>query len=296
MHITVCVCTFKRPQYLERLLKSLVSQQTESLFDFSVVIVDNDAQRSAEPVVSAFSKEGRIEVIYCVEVRQNIALARNKAVAAAKGDYICFIDDDEFPIENWLLLLYKTCQQYGVDGVLGPVKPFYDETPPAWVVKGKFYDRPSYPTGFVIDWRKGRTGNTFLRRELFRDEPEPFKPHFRSGEDQDFFRRMIDKGHVFVWCHEALAYESVPSNRWKLSFMVRRALLRGKVAALEPSSGFLDKMKSALAVPTYLLALPFLLLIGQHLFIQYFIKIFDHLGKILGTLGLDPVREGYVTE
>src|ERR1051325_8420557 len=89
----------------------------------------------------------------CVEPRQNIALARNMAVANAKGDFIAFIDDDELPGGEWLLTLFSAYQQYGVDGVLGPVKPRFDEPPPKWVVDGRFCERPSYPTGFVIDWR-----------------------------------------------------------------------------------------------------------------------------------------------
>ena len=35
--------------------------------------------------------------------KQNIALARNKAIENAKGDFIAFIDDDEFPLDQWLL-------------------------------------------------------------------------------------------------------------------------------------------------------------------------------------------------
>src|SRR6185503_18570005 len=110
-----------------------------------------------------------------------------------------------------------TCQRYGVDGTLGPVKPYFEETPPDWVVKGKFYDRPTYPTGLVIDWRKGRTGNTLLKRGLVAGAEAPFRPDFLTGEDQDFFRRMIERGHRFVWCNEAVAYEIVPPLRWRRS-------------------------------------------------------------------------------
>ena len=41
-HICVCVCTYKRPAGLERLLEKLRLQDTKGLFDFSVVVVDND--------------------------------------------------------------------------------------------------------------------------------------------------------------------------------------------------------------------------------------------------------------
>src|SRR5205085_902502 len=103
-----------------------------------------------------------------------------------------------------------------------------------WVVKGNFYDRASYPTGFVIDWKKGRTGNVLLKRHLFDADTPPFRPEFVTGEDQDFFGRMIDKGYVFIWCHEALAYETVPPIRWKRTFMLRRALLQGATSLVHP--------------------------------------------------------------
>jgi hypothetical protein len=50
-------------------------------------------------------------------------------VENADGDFIAFIDDDEFPVNNWLLALFDTCNQYNVDGVLGPVRRHFDEKP-----------------------------------------------------------------------------------------------------------------------------------------------------------------------
>jgi len=226
-HISVCICTYKRPQFLERLLKELGRQETEGLFTYSIVVADNDEWRSAEPVVSEFAASSSITVKYCLEPRQNIARARNKAVENAKGDFVAFIDDDEFPTKEWLLTLFVICRQYGVAGVLGPVKPYFEKEPPTWVVKGKFYERPSYPTGFVIDWRKGRTGNVLLTRQVFEVGGESFRPDFRTGEDQDFFRRMIARGHTFIWCNEAVAYEVVPPMRWESRFMLRRGFAPG---------------------------------------------------------------------
>ncbi len=295
-HITVCVCTYKRPQFLTRLLKELQRQETEELFSYSVVVVDNDQKQSANNVVSECRSDFSLEINYCVEPQQNIALARNKAVENAKGDFIAFIDDDELPIKDWLLTLFKTCNKHRVDGVLGPVKPYFEEEPPEWVVKGKFYDRPSYNTGFVIDWRKGRTGNALLKRQMFNTVEQAFNPEFLTGEDQDFYRRMIEKGCVFIWCNEAVAHEIVPSIRWKRSFILRRALLRGKVSLNHPTFRAFEAIKSMAAVSAYTIALPFLLLFGQHVFMSYLEKTFTHLGKLIGLLGLDPVKQIYITE
>jgi succinoglycan biosynthesis protein ExoM len=295
-HISVCICTFRRPEMLRHLLRELGGQETEGRFSFSVVVVDNDRLRSAEQVVADFSQNSSIACVYRLQPEQNIALARNLAVENAAGDYIVFIDDDEFPIKRWLLTLFDACRQYECDGVLGPVKPHFDDTAPKWVIAGRFYDRPSYPTGMVIDWKKGRTGNTFLKKEVFENEAQPFNPEFLTGEDQDFFRRMIGKGRVFIWCHEALAYETVPPIRWNRGFMLRRALLRGKTTILYPTFGALEVLKSMLAVPLYTIALPFAFLLGQHRFMSVLVRLFDHLGKILALVGIAPVKEQYVTE
>jgi len=277
------------------LLAELARQETGGLFTYSLVIADNDHSESAKALVSEFAASSPIAVTYCVEPRQNIALARNRAVEHATGDFVAFIDDDEFPAKDWLLNLFKACQEYRVNGVVGPVTRHFDVQPPMWVVKGGFYQRPTYPTGLVINWLMGRTNNVLLQRGLLTADGQPFRPEFRSGEDQDFFRRVIEKGYAFIWCNEAVVYEVVPPGRWKRTFMLRRALLQGAVSVLHPGFGALDVAKSLIAIPGYTAALPFASLLGQHRLMTLLIKLFDHLGRILALLGIHPVKEPYVT-
>ncbi len=295
-HISVCVCTYRRPHLLTRLLPELGRQDTGGRFTHSVVVADNDCLQSARRVVSDVVATSNIPIRYCVEPRQNIALARNKALENATGDFIAFLDDDEFPTKHWLLALFRACKEYDVDGVLGPVKPHFDEEPPKWVVQGRFYERPTYPTGFVIDWRRGRTGNMLVKRGIFAVGGPQFRAEFRMGEDQDFFRRMIEKGHKFVWCNEAVVYEVVPPLRWRPTFMLRRALLQGTTDVLHPTSGAVEIPKSIIAVPTYAVALPFASMLGYHRFITCLVKLCYHLGKLLALVGINPIRTPYVTD
>jgi len=296
-HICVCICTYKRPELLERLLADLETQETAGLFSFSIVVVDNDAGESAREVVSAFARRTNRTVVYDIEPQQNISLARNRAVRNSVGDYIAFFDDDQFPQRDWLLSLYEAQKAYRADGILGPVKPHYDQTPPHWLVKGKFYERSTHESGRIIGWRSGRTGNVLLRKELLAGDPQPFDPRFGSGaEDQDFFRRMIDKGYRFVWCNEAVGYEHVPPVRWRRGFLLRRALLRGKMSLLHPGMGAKSVLTSVIAIPIYLALLPFMAIGGQHLFMKYLVKICDHLGRIMSAAGIDVISEKYVVE
>jgi len=295
-HISVCVCTYKRPQLLKCLLSKLVVQDTNGLFTFSIVVADNDHLRSAEPLVSEFSALSSVHVLYCAEPQQSIALARNKCIQNASGEFVAFIDDDEFPSEYWLLNLFNTCEKYQVDGVLGPVMRHFDDEPPKWLLKSSLYKRPRHPTGFVVGWMEARTGNVLLRKRLFTPDGQPFKPEFRAGEDQDFFRRMITEHHVFIWCDEAVVYELVPPGRWKATVILRRALLRGATARLQPTCSTMSMAKSVIAVPVYTVALPVALLCGFHRFMTLLVKLCDHLGKLLAALNINVVKEPYVTE
>jgi len=296
-HISICICTFKRPRLLKRLLEALDSQEKDGTFEFSVVVVDNDAARSAAGVVHEFQISSRVRVHYCGEPKQNIALARNRAIANIQGQLIAFIDDDELPCASWLRLMFQTLGRYRVDGVLGPVLPHFEKQPPDWILRGGFYRRPRYATGFHIGWEGGRTGNLLFRRQILTGLGEPFRAQFGGGgEDRDFFRRVVGRGARFTWCDEAVVSELIPEARWQRRVMIKRALLRGKMSVNDPNCRKIGVAKSLLAVPLYTLALPVLVLAGEHLFMTYLIRLCDHLGRLLATIGIDPIAAVYVTE
>jgi succinoglycan biosynthesis protein ExoM len=291
-HISVCICTFKRVELLTRLLKKINSQTAEGKFTFSVVVADNDPTQSASQAVSSFSSATGLKTTYCVEPRQNIALVRNKALQNAEGNLIAFIDDDEIPIETWLLNLFNAKHSYRANGVLGPVKPYFEHEPPVWVRKGKFFERPDYRTGYKLRWDECRTGNVLFDKSILTHVDVPFRSEFgTAGEDMDFFRRTMDTGCQFVWCSEAIAYELVPEGRCRRSFLLRRALLRGSNFPKHPSKRLTNILKSVIAVPVYTLALPILALLGQHLFLRYLVKICDHASRLLAFGGWAVVKE-----
>lgn len=290
--ISVCICTFRRPDLLLHLLKTLEKQATNRRFCFSVVVADNDFNRSAEPVVAEFSATSELAVTYSCEPRQNIALARNEAVRHATGDFVAFIDDDEFPTDSWLSIMLEACEAYGAAGILGPVRPHFAEPPPRWIIEGRFFERPEPATGAVMPWQKCRTGNLLFRRKILKDVEEAFRPEFGTGgEDKDFFMRMTAVGHVFRWCNEGVVYETVPKDRCTRGYLLKRALLRGRNSLKHPVGRGNLIARSAVAAPAYLLLLPFTLVRGQHVFMRYCIKLCDHAGRILALFGLEPVRE-----
>ena len=119
-------------------------------------------------------------------------------------------------------------------GILGPVIPYFEDAPPRWIIKGKLCERPRLKNGTIIESTMyTRTGNVLISKRTFEGDKEPFDPVFgrTGGGDVDFFRRKMEKGYMFVWCDEAIVYETVPPERQKRSYFLKRAFTRGMTNA-----------------------------------------------------------------
>lgn len=297
-HITVCICTYHRPQHLAMLLDALETAGCDSMYSYSVVVVDNDREKSALPVVDKTRARELLEVEYCLVKEPNIAEARNAAVAASRGEYIAFIDDDELPGTGWLNHHLKTIEQYQAAASLGPVIPYFDQTPPVWLIRGGFCDRMRYPTGTELSWSRTRTGNVFLDRRRVLELDPPFDITFGSGgEDVVFFKKLAGRGENFVWCDEAPVYELVPPERCRAGYYLRRAFLQGAISSryhrdsFTPVDRLLIAAKSLAGVFFHTMSLPVALTRGFAGLLRTLIKGTHHFSRLLAAVGLYNLRK-----
>jgi succinoglycan biosynthesis protein ExoM len=291
MKISVCICTYKRPELLDRLLNKLSIVSTDGKFNFNVIVADNDDKQSGFPIVSRFKKNRKINISYFAEPRKGISYARNCCVKNADGDYIAFIDDDEFPITEWLIHLANAAHVFNADAVFGPVRPHFDSAAPAWLLKSRLCEREEHPTGSIVPPNERRTGNVLIRKDILNFEPV-FRHEFAAGsEDTDLFNRLGKNGCLFIWCNEAITYEVVTPNRWKRSYYLRRALLRGGSSLKRTDKKIVSVAKSAVALPAYALLLLILLFYKRYLFMKYAVKLCDHIGKLFALVGIKFVTE-----
>lgn len=297
-YISVCVPTFRRNRLLERLLRNLALQETGGLFDFSVVIIDNDATGPARETVMRLGSELELDISYGIEAEQTIPAARNHALRLARGNYIGIIDDDEFPPAHWLLTLYRAIRTFGVDGCLGPVHPFFEREPPKWLLRSGLCERPVHRTGTLLHWSQTRTGNVLLKRNVFDKHNLCFDVRLRTGgSDREFFRQAINVGCRFVAVEEAPVYEIVPPERWKKLYYLKRALVNGRnahkisVGHLRGLSQLAIPAKSAGAVIAYTLALPFCACVGTHSAMRCLEKGAHHLSWLFAAFGIKIVEK-----
>ena len=295
--ISVCICTFKRSELLESALEGITSQITNDKLLFEIVVVDNDSMRSAEAVVKKIQENSYHKVIYDCEPEQNIALARNRAVRNANGNLIAFIDDDEVPVKDWLFNLFQTFKTTGADGVLGPVLPFYSEEAPRWLNKCNLFDRRRFRTGTKLkDVRDTRTGNVLLSGSILNYDETWFDPAFgqSGGEDINFFKKQITKGRVFIWCDEAVAYETIPPERWKSSFYIKRyfrgGVVNGEIHRKKLNLVIFNLLKSLIAIFIWPILLICSLPLGKHVWFRPLLKLSYFSGYISAICGFSFLR------
>ncbi len=226
--VAVCAATLHRPLGLAALLESLAKMTVPDDVDLVVVITDNDAEGSAEPVVDAARASIRGDLRYVVEPRRGIPFARNAGVRAAPdADWVAFVDDDETVADDWLVELWDVAGRTGADVVTGTVLASFEVPPPDWVVAGRFFERPRFPTGTRIPY--ARTSNALVAARWLRESDAPFDVRMQAngGDDTHFFQRVRLGGGSIVWADSAVVEEVVPQSRVDVGWLVRREYRRG---------------------------------------------------------------------
>lgn len=276
---------------LAQALDGVISQTNPGpAFSMEVVIVDNDETRSAQELVSQYQKGGKVRLIYNCEPEKSIALARNRTIRNASGNLIAFLDDDEFPTEDWLYTMYLCLNGHDADGVLGPVVPHFPAGAPKWLVKSGICERPRNETGSPVTIKDLRTGNILLRGDLFERGEQWFDPALglTGGSDGRFLSRQIDRGRKFIWCDEAIVFETVPEERWPAGFYLKRSFRIGSLqgGAFRRTREIGAISVTALSFLGHSAALPFSFFMGKHIWMKVLTKVCFDGGCLLAFLKL----------
>lgn len=237
MALSIVVPTFRRPAMLAEILRA-AAEQAAARGDAEIIVVDNCRDRSAEATVAA-EAAGRPAgtVRYVAEPRPGVVHARNTGVAAAQGDFVVFLDDDEPPAPSWLDA-FAAAAAAGADAAFGRIVPRYAETPPAErrPLLDRLYARDaSRAEGADITdlWARLGTGNSMFRLALL-DRDAAFDARFNrtGGEDMRLIRALMARGVILRWAPAALVEEIVPADRMTEDYMRRRRYNQGQLRCL----------------------------------------------------------------
>lgn len=135
MKISIAVCTWNRANLLARTLKGMTRLTVPVGCWWELIVVDNACTDDTSSVVGSF--QGRLPLKYVREEKAGLSNARNRAVAAAEGDYLLWTDDDVTVSPGWLDAYFRAlCGHTDAVVLGGPVIPDFEGKEPWWLAGG----------------------------------------------------------------------------------------------------------------------------------------------------------------
>ena len=232
--VLVAVCTFRRPEQLLVLLRSLEAQRLPGRVCLRVLVVDNSSGLEARSAVEAFTDRSVLPVDYAAHGAGNISSGRNEALRRVSEDVdlVAFVDDDEIADPDWLAGLVSAQARTDADVVTGPVLASYPPSTPDWLRSDVLFSVVGPDPGAWV--QEAVTGNALLRAAVIRSLGLTFDTDLggSGGEDQLFFRTARAQGARLWFEPSAVVRETVPADRLSLRYLLRREYRKGNTLGL----------------------------------------------------------------
>ena len=138
--VSVVIPTFNSGQYLTEAIDSAL---TQSLMPVEVIVVDDGSTDNTKAVVGRYESD----VVYCYQKNAGSGKARNTGIKLAKGEWIAFLDSDDFWENEYLSHMIKTVSKHPEAGLIYCGKKWVDSTGKKWVSEPK---QTKYPSGWIF--------------------------------------------------------------------------------------------------------------------------------------------------
>lgn len=166
--ISVIIPIYNTSSYLRQCLDSVLAQDFD---DYEVICVnDGSTDNSLEILREYQKKSSKIKIID--QVNSGVATTRNTGVSNASGDFLAFLDSDDFIKENYLSKLYNTALKTDSDVVICNFYRYYEQFNLAKPVFYKFrkgqFDKYEILKGLIPDnLIHSYLWNKLWKREIF---------------------------------------------------------------------------------------------------------------------------------
>ena len=199
--VSVIVPFYNAQNSLERCLLSVC---TQSLRNIEIICIDDGSSDEGHKKISAFrSLDNRIVLIKFNE-NKGVAAARNKGIEVANGEYVFFVDaDDYLPEQNVLMVLYENARKFNAEISGGNVHFCNPSRLP--FNKSNF---PFFKNNQLIQFKNFQFCYgfwCFLYQKNFLIQNEIFFPSLRRFQDPPFLISAMTKARNIYVC-SALVY------------------------------------------------------------------------------------------
>ncbi len=207
MRFSVIIPLYNKAPYIRKALQSVFDQVFR---DFELIVIDDGSTDDSFNIAKNAIESSGIDYQLIHQENAGVSTARNNGVAASQGDFICFLDADDWWAPNflermdWLIKEYPDAGIYGVNYYI--------------ISRGKQRIALHIPSTGYINYcdcyKKLQMPLTSISIAIPRDvfnNLGGFKPHLKLGEDFDLWIRIALSRKV-AYLDEPLAYYFQDSN------------------------------------------------------------------------------------
>ncbi|WP_081843670.1 glycosyltransferase family 2 protein [Aeromonas taiwanensis] len=212
---SVVIPLYNKQDFISKCIESVLTQSFPS---FEIIVIDDGSLDNSEKIVKEI-KDDRVR--YFHQKNSGVSAARNKGIEEASGEYIAFLDADDWYEDDFLTVVYKSIQEHPDADAF--TTGYFKHKNGAVTVSTLSENKKNYQSIVINDfyqsWTKGAfffTSSCVVRKEYFIKNKIFFPPSESMGEDQEVWFHLAEHGCI-VFTDAALSnYNMGVSN--SLSF------------------------------------------------------------------------------
>lgn len=121
--ISLIIPVFNVEEYLEECLESIINQ---SFSDYEVILVDDGSTDKSRSIIKTYEKKfNKVKILY--QSNKGVSEARNLALKHAMGEYVLYIDSDDFLKTNMLEVMVDKANRTEADIIICNYIFYYEE-------------------------------------------------------------------------------------------------------------------------------------------------------------------------
>ncbi len=180
--VSIVVPVYKVEKYVEKCIKSLLNQ---TYYNIQIIVIDDGSPDKSGIICDKLSKkDARIEVVH--KKNEGVSIARNTGIEIAKGEYICFVDSDDYVMPNYIENLVYSMEKDMVDMVVcGHIRNDNNRETKVFSYQEKIMDRSErlFYTYLSVNLEACYPWNKLFKKDIIQKNNIRFPEGIHPGED-----------------------------------------------------------------------------------------------------------------